>query len=353
MPAPVPTIDQLRTLVQLADSGSVSAAADALGIRQPTAVGRLNVFRGRDSLLRTINNAVSLTERGEAVLPAVRTLVRQYDRVLDFLGGRVKTPRTFRVAVGASTAESFVPQALVLLRDELPDCDVQVLVARGAERIMGTADGRFDLAVVSHDRLQIASLLGRRFGRKAPLEIVDLPPQPMAVIAKSGQQPAVGRTGPQTPATRRAATREGGMAGEGAASTGLEAVLAGQEVPTSMLANWEIIGLDSRSGVRQQLERRLADRAGPLRYGPQAAGWASVKAYVRQGLGVGVVPLWTLSPDDCRDLIVRRLSRQIVLRHALVHRRSDDEPVAAVKQAFLRAAEAHSRECRQRWERVV
>ena len=71
----------------------------------------------------------------------MRALLRQYDRVQEFFRGKVQPPRTARVAVGTFTAESIVPRALVLLNQRLPKCEIDVLVTRGAERILGTAAG--------------------------------------------------------------------------------------------------------------------------------------------------------------------------------------------------------------------
>ena len=71
-----PSIEELRTLVLLAETGSVSEAAERLGVKQPVASVRLKAFRQGEPLVRTRGNQVEITVQGQAVLPAIRELLR-------------------------------------------------------------------------------------------------------------------------------------------------------------------------------------------------------------------------------------------------------------------------------------
>lgn len=100
-------IDQLRTFLRVADSGSFAAAADQLGLPRPTvsvAVRRLEEHLGTRLLNRTTRR-VSLTSDGEALLERAATLIadseeleRQFRPDGAALAGRLRVDLPSRVA---------------------------------------------------------------------------------------------------------------------------------------------------------------------------------------------------------------------------------------------------------------
>lgn len=321
-----PSIEELRALVLLAEKGSVGAAADELGIKQPVASNRLKVFRTGEPLLRTRGNRVDFTEKGQSALPAIRDLLRRYDHIKQYLAGERRAPHLLRVGTGSSVSQYYLARAIGLLRERLADWEIETQVARGENRILGVADGTYDLAIVSHDRLQIETLLYAAHGTQQATTISELGRQPLCVLAPVN--------------TPEAAE--------------LRSVLAGQQVPLEKLCHWRIVGLDPQSGVRRQIERQFAARdQGPI-FGSEAGGWPAVKEHVRQGLGVGLVPLALLFREDREQFVIRRLSSDVFLGYWLVYRpSSDNHGLTELVNALHIAADEHQEEVDRTWSGLI
>jgi DNA-binding transcriptional LysR family regulator len=83
-------------------------------------------------------------------------------------------------------------------------------------------------------------------------------------------------------------------------------------------------------------------------------GWPIAKEYARQGLGVAVLPIACLSPDDATDLTIRRLSDELVMEDFLIHRADSlTRSQRDVKEALQRAVEHHERDTRRLWKNLV
>lgn len=74
---------RLRTFVQVAESGSISAAAKVLGLAQPTLSRQLQSLERsvNQVLIRRDTHSMSLTEPGRILLPEARRLLAMADRV--------------------------------------------------------------------------------------------------------------------------------------------------------------------------------------------------------------------------------------------------------------------------------
>ena len=59
-----PSIENLHSLLAVADCGIVRQAAKGLRVRQPTVSKQLDVFRQANPLFRTRDNQVELTDAG-------------------------------------------------------------------------------------------------------------------------------------------------------------------------------------------------------------------------------------------------------------------------------------------------
>ncbi len=316
-----PTIEDYRGLVAFADTGSVTAGAKFLGVKQPVLTRRLNLFKGRDPLLVTRGNRMDLTDKGLAVLPLIRQLVQQFDEITDFVSSRRSQPRVLRIAIGASASQLFLPRAIKQLTGQkrFQGIEVQTQIIRGSERITGVAEGRFDLAILSHDPLQI------NLSNKL-LVIRELARQTMCVVAHKDSDEA----------------------------QQLRRILRGQAVPVHLLARWTMVGLDDQSGLRRQLERAFVSRNDALNFGSQAGGWLGMKEFARQGLGVGLVPLTLLSETDLEDLEIRRLDPGIGVTYQLIHRKKPaDEIVETMKTYLLDSAKQLNKEVERRWDRKI
>jgi DNA-binding transcriptional LysR family regulator len=282
---------------------------------------RLAELRTGYGLLKKHGNHHVLTGKGQEALPAVRALLRQYDQLLEWLAGRQEHGEVVTVATGSLGARLYLARALVQFGSLQPGWEVRALVRRGRERILGTATGRFDVAVVSHDRQQIEDAVAS-LGEGASLAVEDLARLDLSVIARVG-----------TPAGDR-----------------LGQSLEGQVLTAAALAGLDMVGLDAQSGLRKQLERYGAKLSRPPRVRIEAAGWDALREYVRQGLGAGVIPLAVLTIEDRKQLVIRRLPEDMALKDSLLCR--PGTPTAGMQalcQALREAARGQQEELRERW----
>lgn len=327
----MPSIDALRQLISLAEQGSVSAAARRLGLTQPTLSRRLQPFRLRDSNAEAIlvrkGRGLELTPKGRRFLPAVRELVRQYEQLRGFIEGGRSAPQIVRVGVGSFAAQFYLPRALAALRDRQFDCEVATELARGKQRILGTLDGRFDLAVVSHDAAAIQSI-ARAAPLSGPLLVEALASQRFCVIANVRDQRAA-RLREQPP--ERACT-------------------------LASLAELQFVGLDQDSGIRIRLEAEFRKLGIDLRFklSSAAGGWGAAKEYVRNGFGAAIVPTSVISPQDAADFTIRRLPDRFSATDQLIRRPGRSTAAQEeVIRALRAAARKHLREVQERWERMA
>lgn len=316
-----PKIEDFRVLLALAEHHTEKAAAAALGITQPDVNRGLKKFREGTVFVETEKNRVHLTQAGRDAIPAVRNLLRIYDHLEQFRHGQVERPCKLTIGVGATASQFFLARALVMMHEKLPGYEIATRVARGKDRIAGVMTGVFDLAIVTHSQLQIRNLT-QSLGQEN-LKICELSPLNLCVV-----------TGKNTTAAQQ-----------------LQGLRGTRRVPLSMLGQWRIAGLDSDSGIRQQLEERLADGASRGRFGPQAGGWLGVKEFVKQGKFVGLVPLGLLNREDEQTLVIRRLDDSAIA-HRVIHRAGPvDHGIEEAKAVLRRAALACDQEVEQRWRR--
>src|SRR5262249_8214452 len=91
-------------------------------------------------------------------------------------------------------------------------------------------------------------------------------------------------------------------------------------VPLKKLAAFPLVGLDSQSGIRRQLEAHCRGKVPGLCFRFEAGGWEAAKEYARHGLGVAVLPLALLAREDRKDVLVRRLPPEIRIQDLLIDR---------------------------------
>ncbi|MGJ4889954.1 LysR family transcriptional regulator [Bradyrhizobium sp. HKCCYLRH3099] len=124
------TIRQLRALVAVQNSGSVTSAAGRLNLTQPAVtlqIRNLQELAGLPLIQRTTDGMI-LTEAGRSVLALaerVEAALLDCEQALDILAGRSGG----RVAIGAvSTAKYFVPFAIAEFSRRFPKIDVTLRI---------------------------------------------------------------------------------------------------------------------------------------------------------------------------------------------------------------------------------
>jgi DNA-binding transcriptional LysR family regulator len=316
------TVEDLRYLVAFADARGVSAGAKLLGVSQPAFSKRMDTWRAlKPPVVHKQGARDVLTDRGVQAAASARAILRQIDDLRAFLKARQDSPTALYLAAGSVAIGWYLAPAIARLAAQIPDLQIHTRVLRGKQRIEGVADGELDMAIVSHDRLQIDVL-----AHGQSLAIMPLATQPLCAVAKAGT------------------TAAGDM----------EKVLKGQEVPLSLLAHWDLVGLDRNSGVRRFLERQSAGSERPLRFVAETGGWAGAKEYARHGLGVAILPVTFLAERDFSDFVVRRLVADAALQHSLIYRREDvREIITQTAETIQQVAQQFEIETRRRWERVL
>jgi DNA-binding transcriptional LysR family regulator len=319
-------LDYLETLVQFAERGEATVAARQLKVTKAVVSRRLKFLRTRYGLLAKQGTKQTLSPRALEALPEIKDLLRRYHALEESLTRPAGRPGVLVVGTGSLAAQLYLPQALELFTGRHPAWQIQVQVRRGRERILGAADGALDLALLSHGRLQIEALLRAARGEGARLEVEDLSDEPLGLIAQHGS----------------------------AAGERLAPILEGQTVPLTLLSEFELVGLDTQSGVRQQLEQHPALGGRRLHFHIEGGGWAAVREYVRRGLGAAVVPLSLLKREDRRDLEIRLLDRALCLTERLIYRPGPAGPEReALREAVREAVKLHQERQRVLWQGLL
>lgn len=154
-------LDQLRTLVTIADLGSFAAAARSLHLAAPTIslhVAELESRLGAPLLLRQRQRVVP-TGVGARLIERARRLLADVDAAVDEVARQVEG-RAGRVRLGASTGALawLLPQALEAMGREHPGIDVQVAVLTSQEALSRLQEGTLDIGLVALPQAAVKGL---------------------------------------------------------------------------------------------------------------------------------------------------------------------------------------------------
>jgi DNA-binding transcriptional LysR family regulator len=308
-----PSLEVLSTLLLFAEQGEVAAVAQAIGLDPAVVSRRLGTLRVKYGLLRRNGRNLELTDKGRAALPAIQVLLRQHGHLSGWLKERQEKPQVLSIATGSFGARFYLPRALARFQQEHRDWQVHVQIRRGRERILGVADGTFDLAIVSHDPTQIRAILSGARGESATLRVEPLAEHPLCLVAAK-----------DTPFGRE-----------------LAQVLEGQTVPLSKLSSFPLVGLDPQSGIRRQLEAQFRGQSSDLCFRFEAGGWEAAKEYARHGLGVAIMPLSLLGREDRKEFVIRHLPSEIRIQDLMIHLDAEMRPEhEAMKRALYEATKS-------------
>ncbi|MDM0055211.1 LysR family transcriptional regulator [Variovorax fucosicus] len=145
-------LDQLRTLVAIADLGTFSAAAQALHLAQPTVslhVSELESRLGARLVVRG-SRSVTPTAAGAALVERARRLLRDADDAVEAVK-RQAEGRLGRVRLGTSTGVviDLLPQVLEALQASHPGIDVEVSILGSTQAMERLALGTLDIGLVA------------------------------------------------------------------------------------------------------------------------------------------------------------------------------------------------------------
>jgi len=338
-------IDQLRTFVEVARRGSVTAAARELELQQPTASHRLAALERSvgTPLFERLGTGLVLTAAGHALLP--------YAANLPTIAAEAR--RAARVAAGLSAARLHIgcaetpatyllPDVLRRLRQDHPALEVRLTVGNAARVLAVTLGGEVDVAVLTsreqHPRLQSETVRHDRFvvvvaaddpwalsdvGNGSPRErtaLTALPARPGIQPGTGGQpappdstvaDPVHGSRGLGAGRGASAAEPVGDLAAEPVSDLAAEPVgdlaaepvgdlavmpvsdpvAAPRRVPVRDLATRRLLLRESGAGTRAFVDAAL--KAAGVQAGEtlEVASLEALKRMAEAGVGVAVVPL--------------------------------------------------------------
>jgi molybdate transport repressor ModE-like protein len=143
-------IRHLRALVALVDSGSMTAAAQALGMAQSTvseAMSALDRTLGTPAVARRRGARGSgLTAAGRALLPYARSVLAALEDAQTAVAAVTREARaTVDIVANESVSTYLLPEALAVLRQRWPGTRFGVTVATCQAAREGLAQGRYDV----------------------------------------------------------------------------------------------------------------------------------------------------------------------------------------------------------------
>jgi DNA-binding transcriptional LysR family regulator len=145
-------LDQLRTLVSIADLGTFSAAARALHLAQPTVSLHFSELESRldTPLMVRGSRRVTPTAAGLVLVQRARALLRDADEAVEAVR-RQAEGKLGRVRLGTSTGVviDLLPRVLEALQDSHPGIDVEVVVLGSSQALERLALGTLDIGLVA------------------------------------------------------------------------------------------------------------------------------------------------------------------------------------------------------------
>jgi DNA-binding transcriptional LysR family regulator len=287
---------RLRLLIEVGARGSISAAAEACSIGQPSASLHLRHLEAAvgSPLVKRGTTGSRLTPEGEIVRLHATRMLAALDAMLDELNARqVGTRGTLSVAT--STAASYLlPTALRRFGERHPEVDVTVLVenSAGVQRLVRRREVALGIAgpVPSTAGVECEHLLDDEVVGIAAPGLID-PPGPTVSLAALA---------PHTLLVRHSGS--------------------GQQLAAARV-------LDDQPQV-PELKTRVLDSE------------ETVKRMVRQGLGVAFLSRLAIRDEVARgEVVTFRLADRPPMTHPLHMARPADVPVTVVQRAFVHAIE--------------
>jgi DNA-binding transcriptional LysR family regulator len=164
-------LDQLRTLVAIADLGSFSAAARALHLAQPTVSLHISELESRLGARLVVRGSrrITPTAAGAVLVERARQLLRDADEAVDAVR-RQAEGRVGRVRLGTSTGVvvDLLPQVLEALAQSHAGIDVEVSILGSNEAMARLATGTIDIGLVAMPQPPLRDLVVTRW-RNQPM----------------------------------------------------------------------------------------------------------------------------------------------------------------------------------------
>jgi DNA-binding transcriptional LysR family regulator len=154
-------LDQLQTLIAIADLGTFAAAAQALHLAPPTVSLHIKELESRmqASLVVRGRRQAGLTPAGDELVTQGRKLLAASDDLIDQVQRRA-TGRAGLVKVGVSAGVStrLLPLMLEALSQRSPDVEVKLEAVGSSDAVLRLKAGTLDVAIVASPQPAIAEV---------------------------------------------------------------------------------------------------------------------------------------------------------------------------------------------------
>jgi len=155
-------LDQLRTLVTIADLGTFAAAAQALHLAAPTVSLHVSELEARlgAPLLERGGKQVRMSAAGAALIERGRQLLKEADDAVDQVR-RFAEGREGKVRLGTSTGVlvHLLPRVLAVLNERHPGIDVEVAILGSLDTMDRLAARTLDIGIVALPQAELPELL--------------------------------------------------------------------------------------------------------------------------------------------------------------------------------------------------
>ena len=283
---------RLRLLVEIDRQGTVSGAARAVGIGQPTASEhvRLREAAAGQRLVERNGRGSRLTEAGSVLATRAREALAALQAGEEELGALAGLEKG-TIHIGASTTPGvyLLPGTLGCFRRDHPNVDVEVEIASTGEIIERLLAGRVQLALVGEtsvdERIELTPFLSD--------EIVG--------IAKPDLLP-----------------------------------IKGGRIKPTVLAEQTLLVRESSSSTRHPTVRAIAAAAAPIRRVWELDSSEAIKRAAREGLGVAFLSRYAVAEEIERgELASFRLAGQPPIERGLFVARLARRPATPSERGFI------------------
>src|SRR4051812_45465210 len=149
---------RLRLLVELGRRGSISAAADACGVGQPSATKHLQTLEAAvgEKLVERHGRASRLTEAGEVVAGHAQRVLHTLDGMQEELRALRDAGRGTLTLAASTTPGSYVPPSILqYFAERHPGVDVDVVIGSSAWVAERVADREVSLGLAGEVELGV------------------------------------------------------------------------------------------------------------------------------------------------------------------------------------------------------
>jgi DNA-binding transcriptional LysR family regulator len=156
-------LDQLQTLIAIADLGTFAAAAQALHLAPPTVSLHIKELESRlDAvLLLRGRRQAELTPAGAALVEQGRKLLAASDDLIDLVRRASGREGLVRVGVSAGVSTRLLPLMLEALGQRSPGVEVRLEAVGSTDAMQRLQAGTLDIAVVASPSLRRPTLCSR------------------------------------------------------------------------------------------------------------------------------------------------------------------------------------------------